>query len=44
MGANISYWFVEKPPFFASNLTPDATGIGSWTENQFLIAIKKRCL
>lgn len=26
---------------FASNLTPDATGIGSWTENQFLTAIKK---
>lgn len=26
---------------FASNLTPDATGIGSWTEEQFLTAIKK---
>lgn len=26
---------------FASNLTPDTTGIGSWTENQFLTAIKK---
>jgi len=26
---------------FASNLTPDATGIGSWTEAQFLTAIKK---
>lgn len=26
---------------FAANLTPDATGIGSWTEEQFLTAIKK---
>lgn len=26
---------------FASNLTPDATGIGSWTEEQFLTVIKK---
>jgi len=25
---------------FAANLTPDDTGIGSWTESQFLIAIK----
>lgn len=25
---------------FAANLTPDETGIGSWTEEQFLIAIK----
>ncbi|MBU3822021.1 cytochrome c [Flavobacteriaceae bacterium XHP0103] len=26
---------------FAANLTPDATGIGAWTEAQFLNAIKK---
>ena len=26
---------------FAANLTPDATGIGSWSEDQFLTAIKK---
>ncbi len=26
---------------FAANLTPDATGIGSWTEEQFLVAMKK---
>mgnify|MGYP006386998485 CR=1 FL=1 len=26
---------------FASNLTPDPTGIGSWTENQFLTSIRK---
>jgi hypothetical protein len=26
---------------FASNLTPDDTGLGSWTEDQFLTAIKK---
>lgn len=26
---------------FAANLTPDKTGIGSWTEAQFLIAMKK---
>ncbi|NNF19981.1 MAG: c-type cytochrome [Flavobacteriaceae bacterium] len=26
---------------FAANLTPDETGIGSWTEEQFLIAIKE---
>lgn len=26
---------------FASNLTPDETGIGSWTESQFLTAIRK---
>jgi len=26
---------------FAGNLTPDQTGIGSWTEKQFLIAMKK---
>ncbi len=25
---------------FAANLTPDDTGIGAWTEDQFLIAIK----
>lgn len=25
---------------FAANLTPDATGIGSWTEDQFLRAMK----
>jgi cytochrome c553 len=26
---------------FAANLTPDATGIGTWTEEQFLVAMKK---
>jgi len=26
---------------FSANLTPDATGIGSWSESQFLTAIKK---
>jgi len=26
---------------FAANLTPDATGIGSWTEEQFLRAMKE---
>ena len=26
---------------FAANLTPDDTGIGSWTEEQFFIAIRK---
>ncbi|MCH4553653.1 c-type cytochrome [Aestuariibaculum lutulentum] len=26
---------------FGANLTPDATGIGSWSEKQFLTAIKK---
>lgn len=26
---------------FAANLTPDDTGIGTWTEGQFLTAIKK---
>ncbi|MBD0825536.1 c-type cytochrome [Aestuariibaculum marinum] len=26
---------------FGANLTPDATGIGSWSEEQFLTAIKK---
>lgn len=26
---------------FAANLTPDASGIGTWSENQFLNAIKK---
>ncbi|GAA4290130.1 diheme cytochrome c-553 [Aestuariibaculum suncheonense] len=26
---------------FGANLTPDETGIGSWTETQFLTAIKK---
>jgi len=26
---------------FAANLTPDATGIGSWTEEQFFTAIRK---
>lgn len=26
---------------FAGNLTPDPTGIGSWTENQFKIAMKR---
>ena len=26
---------------FAANLTPDATGIGTWSEDQFLTAIKK---
>jgi mono/diheme cytochrome c family protein len=26
---------------FAANLTPDDTGIGSWTEEQFLISIKR---
>jgi cytochrome c1 len=26
---------------FAANLTPDETGIGTWTEDQFLTAIKK---
>ncbi|MEN3322998.1 c-type cytochrome [Mariniflexile soesokkakense] len=26
---------------FAANLTPDATGIGTWTEDQFLNCIKK---
>lgn len=34
----------QKGPWgvsFAANLTPDATGIGNWTEEQFLIAIKK---
>lgn len=26
---------------FAANLTPDQTGIGNWTEEQFLVAMKK---
>lgn len=26
---------------FAANLTPDDTGIGSWTEEQFFIAVRK---
>ena len=26
---------------FSANLTPDATGLGSWTEDQFLTCIKK---
>lgn len=26
---------------FGANLTPDATGLGAWTEGQFLTAIKK---
>ncbi|QCK15686.1 diheme cytochrome c-553 [Mangrovivirga cuniculi] len=29
---------------FASNLTPDETGIGNWTEEQFLTCIKKGIL
>ncbi|WP_373018549.1 c-type cytochrome [Muriicola sp.] len=34
----------QKGPWgvsFAANITPDETGIGSWTEEQFLTAIKK---
>ncbi len=26
---------------FSANLTPDATGLGGWTEDQFLVAIKQ---
>jgi mono/diheme cytochrome c family protein len=26
---------------FAANLTPDPTGIGNWTEEQFIVAMKK---
>jgi len=29
---------------YAANLTPDETGIGNWTEDQFLTALKKKIM
>ncbi len=38
---DLTEWVGPWGVSFAANLTPDATGLGSWTEEQFFIAIRQ---
>jgi hypothetical protein len=41
VSANLTEWVGPWGISFAANLTPDPTGIGNWTEDQFIYALRE---